>query len=196
MNKKTGFTLSRREAIKYILYFACALSMFTPTLATGASEESIVVFFSWSGNTRKVAETIANETGASLLELKTVTPYPAGYSDAGAVAKKEWQENARPKLSTGIPPNFSKYKIVFIGYPVWNHTMPMPVYAFLENNKLSGKIIAPFSTHMGDGLADGPAQIARLCPNAKVLPGLAISGNNVGHCHEEIRKWLQSNRLL
>ena len=93
MNKKTGFTLSRREAIKYILYFACALSMFTPTLATGASEESIVVFFSWSGNTRKVAETIANETGASLLELKTVTPYPAGYSDAGAVAKKEWQEN-------------------------------------------------------------------------------------------------------
>lgn len=74
--------------------------------------------------------------------------------------------------------------------------MPMPVYTFLESNNFSGKVIAPFSTHMGDGLADGPEQIARLCPDAKLLPGLAISGTDVGHCQEEIRKWLQSNSLL
>ena len=123
-------------------------------------------------------------------------PYPTGYSEVGAVARKEWQENARPKLATAVPPDFAHYKVIFLGYPVWNHAMPMPVYTFLESSNLAGKLIAPFSTHMGDGLADGPEQIARLCPGAKVVPGLAISGTAVGHCQDEIKKWLRSNNLL
>ena len=145
---------------------------------------------------RKVAKMIARETGASLLKLTTVHPYPSGYAEVGAVARKEWQENARPKLATTLPADFAQCHVIFLGYPVWNHTMPMPVYTFLESNNFSGKVIAPFSTHMGDGLADGPEQIARLCPDANVLPGLAISGSDVGHCEGEIRKWLQSNSLL
>lgn len=59
----------------------------------------------------------------------------------------------------------------------------------------SGKIFAPFSTHMGDGLADGPEQIARLCPGAKVVPGLAIHGSDAANCDKEIRKWLLANKL-
>lgn len=165
-------------------------------MALCAGKKSLVVFFSWGGNTRKVAEIIAGETGASLLELKTVRPYPSGYAEVGAAAKKEWQEKARPELATALPPDFAQYQVIFLGYPVWNHTMPMPVYTFLESHDLSGKLVAPFSTHMGDGLADGPEQIARLCPGAKVLPGLAISGPDAAHCQAEIQKWLQANGLL
>lgn len=186
----------RRQALKYLLACAFTLPLFPATLALCAEKKSLVVFFSWSGNTRKVAEVIARETGASLLELKIVRPYPSGYAEVGAAAKKEWQENARPTLTTAVPPDFAQYKVIFLGYPVWNHTMPMPVYTFLESNTLSGKLIAPFSTHMGDALADGPEQIARLCPGAKVLPGLAISGPDAGHCQAEIQKWLQANSLL
>lgn len=191
---KTVF--SRREVIKGILSLACSLPMLSPQLASGKEGKSLVLYFSWGCNTRKVADLIAHETGSSLLEIKTVKPYPSGYSGVGEAAKKEWQENARPELSTATPPDFAEYKIIFIGYPVWNHTMPMPVYTFLESHDFSGKIIAPFSTHMGDGLADGPEQIDRLCPGAKVLPGLAISGNDVGHCKAEIIKWLKSARIL
>lgn len=188
--------ITRRKALKYIFPLACSLYFLPVNMANAASEKSLVAFFSWSGNTRKAAEIIAKETGGTLLELKTVKPYPSGYSEVGAAAKKEWQENARPRLSTTVPPDFASYKVIFIGYPVWNHTMPMPVYTFLENHDFSGKIIVPFSTHMGDGLADGPEQIARLCPGAKVLPGLAIYGNDVANCKAEIRKWLQTNQLL
>lgn len=187
---------TRRKALKYLLAFACSLPLLPARIGLCAEKKSLVVFFSWGGNTRKVAEMIAKETGASLLELTTVQPYPSGYSEVGAVARREWQENARPKLATTLPADFAKCLVIFLGYPVWNHTMPMPVYTFLESNNLSGKLIAPFSTHMGDGLADGPEQIARLCPGAKVVTGLAISGTDVGHCQEEIRKWLQSNSLL
>lgn len=196
MNKKSEIATTRRDTIKFLISLSCSVYLLPVNLARAASEKSLVVFFSWSGNTRKVAEIIAKETGGALLELQTVKPYPTGYSEVGAVAKKEWQENARPRLSTTVPPDFASYKVIFIGYPVWNHTMPMPVYTFLENHDFSGKIIVPFSTHMGDGLADGPEQIARLCAGAKVLPGLAISGNDVAHCQTEIRKWLQANHLI
>lgn len=160
--------ITRRECLKFIISLSCSIYLLPTDLSKATSEKNLIVFFSWSGNTEKVAEIIAKETGGALLELKTVQPYPSGYSEVGAVAKKEWQENARPELSTNVPPDFSSYKVIFIGYHVWNHTMPMPVYTFLENHDFSGKIIGPFSTHMGDGLADGPEQIARLCPNTTV----------------------------
>lgn len=194
--KKTVFILSRRSVIKGLLSCVLCLAAFIPSLSKAADEKSLAAYFSWGGNTRKAAELIAKETGAKLLEIKTDKPYPTGYAEVGEAAKKEWREKARPKLSTALPADFAECKIIFLGYPVWNHTMPMPVYAFLENHDFSGKIIAPFSTHMGDGLADGPEQIARLCPGAKVLPGLAISGSNVDGCEAEIRKWLQANGLL
>lgn len=195
MNRiKSGF--SRRAAIKGILTFACYQALVFPVQAADAKEKRLVAYFSWGGNTRKVAELIAKETGASLLEIKTVKPYPSGYSEVGEVAKKEWQEKARPKLATILPADFDDYKVILVGYPVWNHTMPMPVYSFLENHDFSGKTIAPFSTHMGDDLADGPEQIQRICPEAKVLPGLAISGNDVAGCEAETRKWLQKNGLM
>ena len=192
----TKRSCTRRRILKYLLAFAGALPLYPARLVPCAENKRLVVFFSWGGNTKKVAEIIARETGASLLEVATVQPYPPGYAEVEAVARKEWQENARPKLATTLPADFAKYHVIFLGYPVWNHTMPMPVYSFLESTNLSGKLIAPFSTHMDDGLADGPQQVARLCPDAKVLPGLAISGTDVGHCQGEIRKWLQSNGLL
>lgn len=196
LKMEANFLFSRRSALKGVFAIACVFSLFLASMAFAHGNKSLVVFFSWSGNTRKVAEMIAKETGGSLLELKTVRPYPTGYAEVGAVAKKEWQENARPELSTAVPPDFANCKVIFIGYPVWNHTMPMPVYTFLEKHDFSGKIIAPFSTHMGDGLADGPEQIEKLCPGAKVLPGLSVSGNNVGNSQAEISKWLSSNHIL
>ena len=68
---------TRRKALKYLLAFACALPLFPARIGLCAETRSLVVFFSWGGNTRKVAEMIAKETGASLLELTTVQPYIA-----------------------------------------------------------------------------------------------------------------------
>ncbi len=85
----------------------------------------------------------------------------------------------------------NEYDVIFIGYPVWAYTMPMALYSFLDRFTFPGKTIVPFSTHMGSGLADGPEQIARLCPRARVLGGLAIRGNRAAGSHETVDRWLR-----
>ncbi len=44
-----------------------------------------------------------------------------------------------------------EYDIIFIGFPNWWGTMPMPILTFLESYKLEGKIVIPFCTHGGGG---------------------------------------------
>ncbi len=87
----------------------------------------------------------------------------------------------------------NEYDVIFVGYPVWVYTMPMALYSFFERFPFPGKTIVPFSTHMGSGLADGPEQIARLCPQAGVLDGIAIRGNLVAESQESVEHWLRQS---
>jgi flavodoxin len=73
--------------------------------------------------------------------------------------------------------------------------MPMAVFSFLEAHDFSGKTIVPFCTHEGSGMC-GEQDIKRLCPNAKVLPGLAIVGGTVEKADRPVRDWLAALHLL
>lgn len=101
------------------------------------------------------------------------------------------EDNFRPQLSTRFPGTMDEYDVIFVGYPVWAYTMPMALYSFFERFTFPGKTIVPFSTHMGSGLADGPEQIARLCPQARVLEGIAIRRNRAAKSQEAVEPWLR-----
>ena len=100
-------------------------------------EKKLVVFYSWGNNTKAVAEYIAEQTGADMLELKVKEEYPANYNECvtkvGALGKKN-----EPELETVIP-NLSDYSEIFIGSPCWWGTIANPVRTFLHQNDLSGK---------------------------------------------------------
>lgn len=103
------------------------------------------------GNTKKLAEVIAEKTGGDLFEIKVVEDnYPNKYTPLIQFAKKEKQENARPKIVGGVE-NIDEYDTIFIGYPNWWADMPMPVYTFIESHNLNGKNIHTFCTHEGSG---------------------------------------------
>ena len=74
--------------------------------------------------------------------------------------------------------------------------MPMVVFTFLGKYDFSGKTIIPFCTHEGSGMGSSERDISTLCPNAKLLPGLAIRGSDAGQSDKIIREWLESNALL
>ena len=70
------------------------------------------------------------------------------------------------------------YDVIFLGYPNWWGTMPMPVYTFLESYDFCGKLIVPFCSHEGSGMGHSERDIAKACPKATVLKGIAIHGSS------------------
>lgn len=157
-----------------------------PTKTSASDKKILVVYFSrigeeynvgniTKGNTEIVAEYIAQKIGADTFEIKPAKPYPDAYEPCTELAKKELESNARPALAKNID-SLAQYDTIFIGYPIWWGDLPMVVYTFLEANDFSGKTIIPFCTHGGSGLSGTDRNIAKVCPNAKVLSGLDIVG--------------------
>lgn len=140
------------------------------------------------GNTRIVAEMIAERTGGRLFEISPVKDYPTTYNDCVEVAKKEKETGARPAVRDDIA--VEDYDVVFIGYPNWWGDMPMPVYTFIEKHDWAGKTVIPFCTHEGSGLSDTEKYVAKTCKGAKVEKGLAIRGATAQNDRERTEKYL------
>ncbi len=143
------------------------------------------------GNTEVVAKMIQEMTGGDLFRIEPVNAYPGGYKEITEVAQQELHAKARPKLSSH-PDNVNSYGTIFLGYPNWWGTMPMPVFTFLEECDLAGKTIAPFCTHEGSGLGRSDNDIRKTCPKSTILEGLAVRGGDVRNAKNEIAGWLQN----
>ena len=150
-----------------------------------ADENTGGVGYIEKGNTKILAEMIAERTHGDLFEIKTVKPYPKEYRPATEAAKQEKEENARPEI-VGELPDLSKYDVVFLGYPIWWSDMPMPVYTFLDRENFAGKIILPFCTHEGSGFSDTQRSIADVT-KADVREGFALQGHIAQKSPEEAR---------
>ena len=87
------------------------------------------------------------------------------------------------------PQNLDDYDVIYLGYPNYWGTMPMVMFTFLENAKLTNKIIKPFCSHEGSGLGKSEIDIRKLCQNCTVKNGLAIHGAN--YEEEQLKDWLK-----
>ena len=148
-----------------------------------------------TGNTEVIAKKIQELTGSEIFKIKTVRSYPEDYTETTNAAKEEQRENARPKL-TEIVDDMDSYDVIYIGYPIWYGTMPMAVFSFLESYDFSGKTIIPYCTHEGSGMGSSERDIKKLCPNAKVLSGLAILGGSVDRADKIVANWLKKLDLI
>jgi flavodoxin len=168
-----------------------------------ASSGILVIYFSRTGeqytvgvidkgNTAIVAEMIVEETGAELFEvLPEEDYYPYTYNELTDVAKKEQNEKARPAYQ-GTLPDLGAYSTIFIGAPVWWGDWPMIMYTVFENNDFSGKTLIPFSTHEGSGLSGFDKKLQSACPDAEVLRGLAVRGNDAQNSQDKVRESVNS----
>lgn len=145
------------------------------------------------GNTEKVADMIAEMTGAELFKIEQKVPYAADYNTCIAQAKEDKQSNARPELVTLID-DIESYDEIYLGYPNYWGTMPMAVYTFLEQYDFTGKTIYPFCTHEGSGLSGTVQDIKKAAKGAVVRKGMAICGSNADHAKEDVKAWLLETR--
>ena len=110
--------------------------------------KALVVFFSHNGNTRLVAEIVANVLGADQEELKPEKPLNA--SGAGYVmwGLRQLVSESKPALRP-LEHDPRAYDLIVIGTPVWSYTLSPPVRTFLESVDFSGKKVALFCCHGG-----------------------------------------------
>ena len=144
-----------------------------------------------NGNTEIAAEMISNILNADIFEIVAEKEYPFNYNECIEIAKKELRENSKIKLKRDI--DIKEYDTIFVGYPNWWGTMPMPVWTFLEEKDFTNKKVLPFCTHEGSGLGKSESDIKKLIGDAEVLKGLAINGSEVNNSEKQVKKWLEDS---
>lgn len=155
------------------------------------SSASVIV----PGNAAKIAAWIQQEVGGDLFSIVVTDPYSSDYDECLDRAADEKADNARPALSTHVS-NMEDYDIVFLGFPNWWYTLPMPVLSFVDEYDFSGKTIVPFCTHGTGGLSNTIRDLTAALPDdATILDAIGIYRPDVDSSRPAVQDWIAGLEL-
>ena len=150
----------------------------------------LVAYFSASGSTAKLAQSLAAAADAALYEIRPSVPYERrdlNWMDKKARSTVEMQDpNCRPALADSAAP-VAGADVVFLGFPIWWYREPSIIDSFLDSYDFSGKTVVPFFTSGGSQLGEGQGRIEKLAKGAKVLGGKRFSARA---SESELKAWV------
>ncbi len=112
-------------------------------------KKAVVIYYSWSnGNTKRIAEQLAEGIGADITRIDTVQPYEGSYDEVVSQGQREVNKGYKPPIKP-VDVELSQYDVVAIGTPTWWYTMAPAVHTFLDRADLTGKTVIPFMTNGG-----------------------------------------------
>jgi sulfatase modifying factor 1 len=155
----------------------------------------LIVYFSWSGNTRGIARQIQKMTGADIFEIELVTPYSSDYNTVLDQAQRDQHKQARPELANHVK-EMGQYDTIMLGYPNWWASIPTPIASFLEEYDFAGKTILPFCSHGGGRFGQSLTTIAKLVPDSTLGEGLSVHYSGGADLPDEISAWLHRNGIM
>lgn len=163
----------------------------TPT-TTGS--KTLVVYFSASGSTKAVAETIADELDADIFELVPTQPYSSddlNWTVSGSRVNREHDDESLRDiaLTQTTPANWDDYDTVLIGYPIWWGIAAWPVNNFVKNNDFTGKTVIPFCTSSSSGLGQSGELLAEMAGTGDWLDGQRFRS---GASQSDVTDWVNS----
>ena len=156
--------------------------------------KALVVYFSATGSTKAVAETIADTTGGDLFEIQPEDPYTdadLNWSDDNSRVTKEHEDESLRDvaLTTTKVENWDSYDTVFIGYPIWWGIAAWPVDNFVKENDFSGKTVIPFCTSASSGIGDSGQLLEKMAGSGNWQDGERFSS---GASESEVADWVKS----
>lgn len=163
------------------------------TKTTKSKGKVLVAYYSATGSTKAVAETIANATGGDLFEIEPKEPYSEGDLDwtnsRSRVSVEHDDESKRDvPLKTVTPENFDNYDTVFIGYPIWWGIAAWPVDNFVKGNDFTDKTVIPFCTSSSSGLGDSGELLKEQAGTGNWQDGERFSS---GASQDEVESWVK-----
>ena len=128
---------------------------------------TLVVYYSATGNTEDVAKMIAEQTDGTLFEIEPKEPYSdddLNWSDDNSRVSREHEneDERNVELVSTTADNWDSYDTVFIGYPIWWGIAAWPVDNFVKNNDFTGKMVIPFCTSSSSGLGQSGELLAEM----------------------------------
>lgn len=160
--------------------------------------KTLVVYYSATGNTEEVANTIAEATGGDLFELEPAEPYTdadLNWSDDNSRVSIEHENEAEREveLVSATVPDWESYDTVFIGYPIWWGIAAWPVDGFVEANDFTGKTVIPFATSSSSGLGESGELLAELAGTGEWLEGMRFRSSVSA---EDVTSWVEELGLI
>ncbi len=162
---------------------------------TGENYFNGVIRDTKKGNTEILAEQIHEIIKSDIYKIEPLVPYSDNYRECCEQSRREKLEQERPPLRMDLP-NASSYDTIFLGFPCWWGTVPMPVVTFLELNKMNGKKIIPFVTHEGSGIEIILKDLKKICPDSEICTPFECLGSTVSSEKEKVQKWLNGDIQL
>ena len=159
---------------------------------SSSNSKTLVVYYSATGSTKAVAETIANTAGADLFEITPVEPYTSddlNWTDDNSRVSVEHNDESKRDvpLTKTTPDNWTDYDAVFIGYPIWWGIAAWPVNNFVKGNDFSGKTVIPFCTSTSSGLGQSGDLLADMAGTGNWQDGERFSS---GASSSKVESWV------
>lgn len=163
----------------------------------GEVGETLVVYYSATGNTEQVANYIADITGGDLFELEPAEPYTSDdldwTNDNSRVSQEYYDESLRDvELVADTVENWDSYDTVFIGYPIWWGIAAWPTDGFVEANDFTSKTVIPFCTSSSSGLGDSGELLAELAGTGDWQEGMRFRSSA---SEADVQEWIDSLNL-
>ena len=164
----------------------------TAEAAAPEAGKVLVVYYSASGNTARVANDIAEAAGADVFEIVPVEPYTSDdlnwTNQSSRVSVEHDNPDARTVelVSTEVP-DWDSYTTVFIGYPIWWGIAAWPVNGFVSANDFTGKTVIPFATSSSSGMGESGALLAQLASTGDWQVGQRFSS---GASASDVQSWV------
>lgn len=154
--------------------------------------KTLVVYYSASGNTERVAKDIAEAAGADLFEIVPTEVYTSDDLDwtnpDSRVSREHDDESLRDvPLTTTEVPDWDSYDTVFIGYPIWWGIAAWPVDTFVKNNDFTGKTVIPFATSSSSGMGQSGSLLADMAGTGEWQEGQRFSS---GVSRDDVQSWV------
>lgn len=164
------------------------------TTTDSETGKTLVVYYSASGRTKTVAETIAETAGADLFEIVPDEPYTSAdldwTNDDSRVSREHDNESLRDvELVKVTPDNWDSYDTILIGYPIWWGIAAWPVDNFVKGNDFSGKTVIPFCTSSSSGLGQSGTLLEQMAGTGTWQEGQRFSS---GASASEVQDWVNS----
>lgn len=157
--------------------------------------KTLVVYYSQTSNTQKVATEIATRLNADIAEIVPVEPYDGDFEATINRGKKELDEGILPEIQP-LTVKVADYDLIFLGYPIWFGTYPPPVFTFLDQVDLSGKKVVPFCTFGSGGLVSSCHDLHKAEPGATILEGYGVRAARLEAMPKEIDQFLKAGRFI
>ena len=154
--------------------------------------KTLVVYYSASGNTERVAKDIAEAAGADLFEIVPAELYTSDdlnwTNPDSRVSREHDDESLRDvPLTTIEVPDWDSYDTVFIGYPIWWGIAAWPVDTFVKNNDFTGKTVIPFATSSSSGMGQSGSLLADMTGTGEWQEGQRFSSGVSG---DDVQSWV------